>query len=254
MANKKRRKSLHELKGTINPQLITAYYNVLTRIFNQEGFSKKDFEIAYNQIFKDRYGNKGEDAAVEDVIKNLKRFLKNSNLDPALYNFDFIKSKVEERIDKLSLKKGEQVTNIDFFRKGDKIFKNLNQGIFNNRWYYGKVVFNSDNPTDALVFSDRKLAVNKTEHFKGKIIERNEIRDLGINYKHNLEQTRHFWSNDSIMDFVERRIRKIDKLNLYNQIRELILYYMDLSDDTIADIVTCFVIGTYAFEVFESYA
>lgn len=67
-----------------------------------------------------------------------------------------------------------------------------------------------------------------------------------------MEVNNNFWSNKSIKNWINST-EKIIKKEAYQKIRETIVYYMDVDDERIYDVATCWVIATYCYEMFESF-
>jgi len=145
----------------------------------------------------------------------------------------------------------------------------LNQGIINDNWYFGKIFicsihheFGEDSFQDineereGIILSKKEIRINRLVIRKTKegikFNGENEIKDEGLNYKHFLEINKNFWSNKRIKKWLSSTT-KINYKGVYERIRDKIKYYMDVRDERIFDVVTCWVIGTYCYELFESY-
>jgi hypothetical protein len=120
-------------------------------------------------------------------------------------------------------------------------FTNLNQGIYRDRWYFGKLFNDGDKPRLGIVLSSKHIAIGHEA-----------LETIGLNRHNELELQRTCWSNEDIERWLNSS-EKIDKRRLYEQIRGRILHYMDFTDGRIADLCTCWIIGTYCYELFESY-
>jgi len=97
---------------------------------------------------------------------------------------------------------------------GGKIFEsldeiihyNLNQGVFQNHFYFGKKIELEGNFVDSVIFDDGSVlidygAVKVGGKKKNEAYGRNEIREAGLNYRISLVPTENAWSNKSIADF-----------------------------------------------------
>jgi hypothetical protein len=122
---------------------------------------------------------------------------------------------------------------IDFF--------NLNQGIFKGQWYFGKLFDDEGMLQPGIVLSSKYVAIGHTN-----------LMGIGLKGYGDLEIQKSTWSNDDIKKWLTTPAIT-DKLEIFNQIRNKILFYMDFPDERIADVCTCWVIGTYCYELFESY-
>jgi len=154
---------------------------------------------------------------------------------------------------------------IDIFKTKDPVFYNLNQGVFNDNFYFGKVIYVENQPTDCVILSNgqyyvdyESIKITKEEVIDGKIkklklpLGDNQIKVHGLNYKNSIVECSYFWSNSSIDDFIHQRAETINKTELFNEINSKFKHYMDIDDNRIFDLVTCFVLGTYCFMLFNS--
>ncbi len=166
-------------------------------------------------------------------------------------------------------------TNLNILKGGEVHFENINQGEHKNLWYFGKLFKNriddfkegitlfkgSDDFKEGIILG-KNILLNNVELMKlgGKIIEKgeNQIKKIGLNYKHQLEPNKSYWSNEgdySIKEYLNTKEDKLieDKKEFYDMIYNKIEHYIDISDKDIFDVATCWVIGTYFYELFETY-
>jgi len=147
-------------------------------------------------------------------------------------------------------------TNYSFLENDEIIYDNLNQGVHKGFWYFGKLFMVEGEEKEGLITSNKEILMNLSKIIKarGETIElgENQIKEVGLNYKHDLEINKNFWHNKAIKEFLGSS-DKIEKQLVFDEIRNTISYYMDVKDERIFDIVTCWVIGTYCYELFESY-
>lgn len=143
-----------------------------------------------------------------------------------------------------------------FLENEEIVYDNLNQGLHNNFWYFGKIFSDNDKEKEGIVISNKEILLNDSRvvKIKGETIElgENKIKQFGLNYKHSLEINKNFWSNKSIKSWI-KSTKKVVKSEVYQKIREIVAYYMDVNDERIYDVVTCWVIATYCYEMFESF-
>ena len=145
----------------------------------------------------------------------------------------------------------------NIFNSPDQVNYNLNQGIFRNKFYYGKVVNSGDKATDAIVFSDGKYVVDRSRQKRDKNPDdenKNEIKECGLEYKYGLFNVGTFWSNQSIDKFVNGEAPQVNARELYSKIREQFEYFIDVKDPRIFSVSAVYDIGTYCFEIFSAYA
>lgn len=149
--------------------------------------------------------------------------------------------------------------NLGILKIRDIKFHNLNQGEFGGRFYYGKL-FNAGEGNREGIIWGKKLIIDAeiTQLLKGKKIKvgKNQIKDLGLNYRHKLEYKKNFWENNgdfSIEEFLKSKENLIDIEYFYKKIYNKIERYLDLKDKRIFDVLTCWIIGTYCYELFETY-
>ncbi|MBU0959373.1 MAG: DUF3631 domain-containing protein [Nanoarchaeota archaeon] len=152
--------------------------------------------------------------------------------------------------------------NLDILESPEIIFNTITQGLHRGNWYFGKLFKRGDkNFCEGLVWGKKILLNEKkietNERGKQVVVDDNQIKNFGLNYKHQLEPIMNVWSNDksdfSIKKFIESKKKMLDTDYFYNQIRNRIEYFMDVKDKRIYDLATCWVIGTYCYELFETY-
>lgn len=84
---------------------------------------------------------------------------------------------------------------------------NLNQGIFQNHFYFGKKIELEGDLVDSIIFDNGNVLVDYSAvNVGGKRKQegaygRNEIREIGLNYKTSMTGIENAWSNKSIADF-----------------------------------------------------
>ena len=143
-----------------------------------------------------------------------------------------------------------------FLDNDEIVYDNLNQGEHKGYWYYGKLFATERGEKEGIITSNKEILMNNSRMIRAgnETIEmgENQIKDFGLNYKHSLEVNKNFWHNKSIKEFMASE-EKVDKQLAFRKIRDTISYYMDVKDERIFDVVTCWVIGTYCYELFESY-
>jgi len=153
--------------------------------------------------------------------------------------------------------------NLSLLEKGEIIHHNLNQGEHKGNWYFGKLFpyTNEDHEIfgeerEGIIISNKEMRINKLKIKRTKdgieFLGKNEIKDHGLNYRHQLEVNKNFWSNKRIKKWINDDLKK-DGFEIYNKIKDKISYYMDVEDERIFDITACWIIGTYCYELFESY-
>ena len=147
-------------------------------------------------------------------------------------------------------------TKYPFLENPEIVYDNLNQGEHEGMWYFGKLFVEDNVEREAIIISQKEILVNRSNLVRTKegIVDlgKNEIKDLGLNYKHNLEVNKNFWSNKSIKKYLFEN-KQINREKVYKKVRETIEFYMDVKDNKIFDVVTCWVCGTYCYELFESF-
>ncbi len=139
-------------------------------------------------------------------------------------------------------------------------YDNINQGEHEDFWYFGKLFSMKGEEKEGIIIcsknGNKDILINNSRILKSKgeklEIGENQIKQFGLNYKHSLEVNKNYWSNNSIKKWV-RKTKKITREDVYNKIKETIQYYMDVSDKKIYDVVTCWVIASYCYEMFETF-
>jgi len=135
---------------------------------------------------------------------------------------------------------------------------NLNQGLHKKRWYYGKIITNQKHKSEIIILSNKKILRNETTKIRGETQGTNHIQQHGIDYNTNLETPKKSWSNKSIKSWMTqdkdyKMFASLKKDYVLNKIIQKIEHYMDLIDTTQSKIVACYILGTYCFELFETY-
>ncbi|MDD3976056.1 MAG: hypothetical protein WC996_02245 [Peptostreptococcales bacterium] len=154
----------------------------------------------------------------------------------------------------------------NIFQSEDPIFYNLNQGEFKDNFYFGKVISVKSQQTNCVILSDRNFFVDyESVKVKEEINENgrvkkikvpmgiNEITENGLHYRNPIIDCSNFWSNEAINEFILNQDPRIDKTELFNQIKNQLIKYMDIHDSRIYDLITSYIIGTYCFSLFNSY-
>lgn len=143
-----------------------------------------------------------------------------------------------------------------FLDSSEIVYDNLNQGYHEDFWYYGKMFIVNGQETEGLVTSNKKILINNSKVLKAQgeniQIGTNQIKEAGLNHRHSLEINKNFWSNSSIKLYINSS-SKIDKEQVFSDNRKSIEYFMDVADSRVFDVVTCWIVGTYCYELFESY-
>ena len=133
-------------------------------------------------------------------------------------------------------------------------YYNLSMGLKDGLFYYGKIIEHKDNQIEIIVLSDKRVFANysllntKTEKYP------NEINDFGIYYKDiPISTENNDWSNESITKFIKSTDKLIDKKEVFNRIKEQINKYMDIYDPKISTMISCWIMGTYIYDLFPCY-
>ncbi len=143
--------------------------------------------------------------------------------------------------------------NIELIRQPDISYQNLNQGVFGDCFYVGKLVRYGRGLTEAVITSKKEVFVNKAYKIKGETVGVNEITALlGLAYTSDLEETKNRWSSEGITSWLDSA-QPVKQQMLFETIRQLFEQYMDLQAPAEYDILACFVVGTYCFELFETF-
>lgn len=107
-------------------------------------------------------------------------------------------------------------TNV-FAGKKEYVEYNLNQGIFKDHFYYGKLVEIDKHSIESVVFDDGSTATNWEKYLvekptvdkKGKTKYKpapygsNQIKEMGLTYKHGIIPQKNCWSNKGIDSFIK---------------------------------------------------
>jgi len=122
----------------------------------------------------------------------------------------------------------------------------LDLGEINDVWYYGFRL----NGREAIIKSDRKVLRNTEEEFKGIITGTNEIADL-FEYSGYIGDIAPTIKNETVKRFINNEKRLTNPKQIYQRVRDKILYYMDFAgQDEIADVLACWAIATYCYPIF----
>ncbi len=129
----------------------------------------------------------------------------------------------------------------------------LDQGYKDGIFYYGFTL----NSKEAVISSDGKILRNTLEKIKG---EKGEVRFVGTNqikelfdYTGYLGDIAPIIANETIKKFYTKKNRNhiVKAKEVYKTIRDKLLYYMDFKGkDEISDVLTCWIIATYCYQLF----
>ena len=145
------------------------------------------------------------------------------------------------------------MTVIEVLTSSNIKYQNLNQGVFEDSFYFGKIIHSLKKPTEIVVLSNKKYLINYNKVEKADPTWNNEIIDFRFYYKQAPLDICPSWSNESIDRFTKGEAELIDRTELYNKIRSQLVKYMDVIDNRQLDLVTTYIIGTYCFSMFKSY-
>lgn len=133
----------------------------------------------------------------------------------------------------------------------------LDLGEINGQWYYGFSLKGNDNiilddGSIFRVYEEAYIGKNK----KGKNVNKfkiiNEIKELfdyGEDYIGNIAPT---WNKKSISKFHQKKIKKIDKEEIFTEVRDNINFFMDFAGNkNITDVQACWTLGTYCYPLFD---
>lgn len=159
----------------------------------------------------------------------------------------------------------------EVFKNKDPTFYNLNIGIFDNRFFFGKVVYIDNNPnwqTDCIVLSDSehlvdysKIKIPKEQYINNKLktvrepYGENEIKNAGIYYENSLVKNKKTicWSNDSIDKFINKQAEIITPESIYSEIKNVLDKYNDNPDKRTHDVLACWVMATFCTPIYTSF-
>ena len=121
-------------------------------------------------------------------------------------------------------------------------------------WWYG---FNL-NGKEAIITSDGKILRNirekiKYEDGKDKFVGENEIKEI-FDYSSYIGDIAPIIDNETIKKFYQKSGKNdlVSPKEVYKNIRNKFLYYMDFSGkEEIADVMTCWIIATYCYPIFN---
>ncbi len=129
----------------------------------------------------------------------------------------------------------------------------LDQGYKNDTWWYG---FNL-NRKETILLSDGRILRNTLEKIKrqeGEItwVGENQIKEL-FDYSGYIGDIAPIISNETIKKFYTKKSRNhlVKPNEIYKTIRDKLLHYMDFkSKNEIADVLACWIIATYCYQLF----
>jgi len=128
----------------------------------------------------------------------------------------------------------------------------LGCSLYHEVWWYGFIL----GGREAIILSDGRILRNTAEMVR----LRNESRQIGENeisqilsYKTSLGDIAPLISRKTVERYytTPRTEKLINPVEVYNQVRDRFLYYMDFSgQDEVADVLTCWIIATYCYPLF----
>lgn len=141
------------------------------------------------------------------------------------------------------------------FNKPEIRFQNLNQGIFDGKFYFGRVVYLNGQPTDSVISSNSVCFVDfskcKTE--KNEDALANEIQLNGLMYRNGLIDMGNHWSNYSVAQFLEGNATVINPKELFLETSSIFEKFMDVHDPRILSLTACYTMATYCFSLFNAF-
>ena len=180
--------------------------------------------------------------AIAVSLTPLPIFVKN----PDLYT-KWAKEKNQEiKLSTLKGKKAEILALLEENDLGDK--KYLDIGECSEGMYFGFIL----DGKEAIVTSKGNIYLNKQIKIKGIIDGENEIKNL-IEYDGYIGEIAPIIAKETIKRYILKNSRNnlINPKEIYQTIRDKILYYMDFSGaDEIADVLACWIIATYCYPLF----
>jgi len=210
----------------------TSYYNSVSKSYKEIIGKEIPDEIEIDDKEINKFINKLSKAKSKEVFKRGKEILKEKQ------------DRIEEK--RKSKEKKERYIALLETKKLDSRYLDL--GEIKGVWYYGKTLDNKP----AIITSDREIHTiikQDSQERKGEQVYINEIKKL-FNYSGNIGEIADTWENDSIKEFIIKN-PKIDKRGIFENVRDLILYFMDFGDDEhIADVQACWIIATYCYPLF----
>jgi len=181
-------------------------------------------------------------------------------IDDDLPTIDEVKEIEEEKkeISKLGKKRlsGDTIENatgtrgeiLDLLNEEETEKHYLDQGYKDDLWWYGCNL----NGREAIILSSGKILRNTEEKFKSKTIGENQIKNI-FDYSGYIGDIAPVIAKSTIRKFYTKISRNhlVKPKEIYRTIRDKILYYMDFKGkDEIADVLTCWIIATYCYQLF----
>lgn len=123
----------------------------------------------------------------------------------------------------------------------------LDLGIKQEIWYYGR----KHNNNDSIITSDKRMLVNTLRKVKDEYFGENQIKKFLGDYDNILNDFAPMISKEAAIKWIENESESVSPSNVYKQVRDKILYYMDFSgQDEIADVLACWIMATYHYPLF----
>jgi hypothetical protein len=133
-------------------------------------------------------------------------------------------------------------------------YSNLSMGIRGDLFYYGKITEHKDNQIEMIVLSDKRVLANYSVFNTKTDKQPNEINDFGVYYKDvPINTENNDWTNESIQRFINSKERLVNKKEVYNKIKDRIAEFMEIYDPRITSMLSCWIIGTYLYDLFPCY-
>lgn len=143
----------------------------------------------------------------------------------------------------------------DLFEQGDLVKLKLNQGIFVDRYYFGRRVIVNGQPTLAVILSDKSTLADLSSITVGDGKEKivlgvNEFEVAGFAYKGGILSMFPSWSNNGVKAYLVGS--NVSSIELFNKIRSKFDYFLDVKDPRLLDLVAVYTISTYCYSIFNS--
>lgn len=227
------------IMGHIDIDRETAWHNLLAACVNRGELE----ELKFKEIFIELRDSPKTIEALETQIK--------AKIPEKL--FKQLEKKIPQQIKAEQLKSHclEKSAVIQMLEENETEEKYLDLGQAGYYWYYGFKIKGKD----AIILSSGNVLMDTRTKINNEWQGKNEIKEI-IRYQGSINNIAPIISHDTIKKHIEKPqgIKTTHPKEVYAAIRDIILFYMDFAgEDEIADVLACWIIGTYCYPLFYWY-
>ncbi len=196
-------------------------------------------EIGYEQRHLDGFKEDG-------TIKETKNYNPKITIDSAyLYSWTHNGQQMPQKEEKQDTNEKDEI--LILLEEDESVPQGIEMGFNENMFWYGFKLKGKN----SIIASNKKVYRNTFQKIKDECFGTNEIKEFIGNYRGYIGDIAPTISNTTVKRYILSQENNIKKTELYNKIKNKLLYFMDFGgQEEIADVMTCWIIATYCYELF----